>query len=69
MIDTATFTVAAAVKTGMGSHGVAIDSSGTFAYITNMFADTVSVVDIKKRNVAATVKVGKEPNGISVSSF
>jgi YVTN family beta-propeller protein len=69
MIDTATFTVAATVKAGKGSHGVAINSSGTFAYITITFADTVSVIDIMKRDIAATVKVGKGPNGISVSPF
>ncbi len=69
MIETATFTVVATVKTGKGSHGVAINSSGTFAYITNTFADTVSVIDIMKRDTVATVTVGKEPNGISVSSF
>ncbi|HET7319739.1 MAG TPA: hypothetical protein VFK23_11430 [Nitrospirota bacterium] len=36
--------------------------------LTNSFADTVSVIDIMKRNVSTTVKVGKGPNGISVSS-
>ncbi len=68
MIDMATFKVVATVKTGKGAHGVAIDNKGKFAYITNSFADTVSVIDIMKRKVVATVMVGKKPNGISVFS-
>ncbi len=55
----------ATVKTGKGSHGVAIDKSSTLAYVTNTFDNTVSVMDIAKRKVRETVKVGKKPNGIT----
>ncbi len=68
MIDTATFKVVDNIMAGKGAHGVAIDGKGKFAYITNSFADSVSVIDIMKRKVVATVMVGKKPNGISVSS-
>lgn len=58
MIDAA-FAVVETVKTDRGSHGVAIDAKGKFAYVTNTFADNVSLIDIAKRVVVATVPVGK----------
>ena len=36
-------------------------------FVTNTYANTVSVIDIATRKVVATVPVGKGPNGISVS--
>ncbi len=68
VIDTRTFTVVATVKTGKGSHGVAIDGKGKFAYVTNTFDNTVSVIDVGARKVVATVPVGAGPNGISAGS-
>lgn len=44
-----------------------IDREGRLAYITNTYADTVSVIDIKTRAVVNTIRVGKGPNGVSVS--
>lgn len=48
-----------------GAHGVTIDSQGRFAYVTNTFDDSGSVIDIARRKVTATVKVGNGPNGIT----
>lgn len=67
MIDLASFKVAKTVETGLGAHGVVIDSDGRYAYVTNTYAGSVSVLDIKDRKVVATVSVGKGPNGISLT--
>lgn len=67
VIDTAAMTVRGSVDTGSGPHGVVIDPSGTRAWVTNTFADTVSVIDLTNLSAPATIAVGKEPNGISFS--
>ena len=65
-LDLQTFKVTRTVETGAGAHGVAIDREGRYAYITNTYADSVSVLDIKDGKLVTTVRVGKGPNGISV---
>lgn len=60
------FEVVKTVETGSGTHGVALDREGRYAYITNSYAGSLSVLDISKRSVVATVPVGKRPNGVSV---
>ncbi|WP_293638399.1 hypothetical protein [Polaromonas sp.] len=35
--------------------------------MTNSYANSVSMVDVKDRKVVKTVSVGKGPNGISVT--
>ena len=68
IVDVATFSVVATLETGKGAHGVAIDSSGSYAYITNIYENTVSVIDIEKQAVIATIPSGAAPNGISFST-
>ena len=68
VIDTRTFTVAGTVETGQGAHGVVVDPSGRHAYVTNLYADDVAVVDLDELAVVARVPVGDTPNGISFSS-
>lgn len=65
VIDTASMTVRGTVSTGSGPHGVVIDTSGTWAWVTNTYANTVSVADLPTLSVVATVPVGTEPAGIS----
>ncbi len=67
VIDTAEMTVRGAIGTGVGPHGVVIDPSGTRAWVTNTYDDTVSVVDLPGLSVVATVPVGERPNGVSFS--
>ena len=69
MIDTATFAVAATVETGKGAHGVVIESSSRYAYITNIYGSDVAVLDLAKRKVVAKIPTGAGPNGISFSSI
>ena len=66
MIDLETVKLTKTIETGPGTHGVVIDRAGRHAYITNTYANSVSVLDIKNRKVIATVPVDKGPNGISL---
>ena len=67
VIDTAAMTTRGTVPTGSGPHGVVIDTSGHWAWVTNSFDNTVSAVDLAGLSVLATIAVGAEPNGISYS--
>jgi len=40
---------------------------GRFAYVTNIYANSVSVIEVKDLKVVSTIPVGKGPNGISVT--
>jgi YVTN family beta-propeller protein len=64
-IDLTTKQVAATIQTGKGSHGVVVSPDNKYAYVTNMYEDTVSVIDNASNKVIATIPVDKEPNGIS----
>ena len=56
----------ATITVGKGAHGVVADPSSRYAYVTNMFDDTVSVIDLKTMKVMGdTIAVGDTPNGIS----
>jgi YVTN family beta-propeller protein len=57
--------VVATIVVGKGAHGVVTDNNGKFIYVTNMFDNTVSVIDNSRNEVIATVPVGQTPNGIS----
>ncbi|MBD8069280.1 YncE family protein [Bacillus sp. PS06] len=65
-IDLTNNQVVATIKTGKGSHGVVTSSDNKLVYVTNMFDNTVSVIDNEKNEVIATIDVDKIPNGISV---
>lgn len=64
MIDTAAMTIRGTVGTGSGGpHGVVIDTSGTRAWVTNTYDNTVSVIDLPSRSIVATIAVGTGPSG------
>ena len=67
LIELESFKVTKTVVTGAGAHGVVVDREGRHAYVTNMYANSVSVLDVKDRKVVKTVPVGKTPNGISIT--
>jgi YVTN family beta-propeller protein len=52
------------VRSGTGAHGVAIE--GRAAYVTNMYADTASVLDIDSGEVTQVVTTGRGPGGVAV---
>ncbi|RSD25162.1 YncE family protein [Mesobacillus subterraneus] len=53
------------IETGSGAHGVVVSADGKFAYVTNMFDNTVSIIDLESKEVK-TIKVGEIPNGITI---
>ena len=67
VIDTAAMNTRGNVTTGSGPHGVVIDTTGHFAWVTNTYDNTVSAVDLTDLSVSATIPVAGEPNGISYS--
>ena len=67
VIDTETMTTRGAVTVGAGPHGVVIDPSGHWAWVTNTYEDTVSTVDLSGLRLLATTPVAARPNGISYS--
>ena len=50
-----------------GPRSVAITPDGTRAYITNQFADSVSVIEIATNTVIGTIPVGDGPKGIAIT--
>jgi YVTN family beta-propeller protein len=68
IVDAATLTEVGKVETGQGAHGVVVEPSGRYAYVTNLYGDNLTVVDLVDRQVMATVPTGASPNGVSFSS-
>jgi len=66
-IDLLARKVATTIQTGAGAHGVVVDRDGRYAFITNIYANTVSVIEVKSLKVVKSVPVGRSPNGISVT--
>lgn len=64
-VDVSTKKVVATIETGKGAHGVVTSNDNKYVYVTNMFENTVSVVDNNENKVITTVQVDKIPNGIS----
>jgi len=67
VIDTAAMTTRGTVSTGAGPHGVVIDASGDWAWVTNSYDDTVTAVDLATLTAQTPVAVGTQPSGISYS--
>lgn len=67
LLDAETLSVEAEIEVGAGPHGVVSDPAGRFAWVSNLYDGTVSVVDLGARRVTGTVMVGKSPNGITFS--
>lgn len=67
LISLETFQVIQTIETAAGAHGVVVDRDGRYAYITNTYANSVSVLDLLNRRVTQTIPVGKAPNGISIT--
>lgn len=65
-VDLKSKKVTSTIETGAGSHGVVTSEDSKFTYVTNMFDNTVSVIDNEQNKVIKTIKVGKTPNGISI---
>lgn len=68
IIGTKEMTTRSTVTTGAGPHGVVIDDSGKWAWVTNSFDNTVTAVDLSSSTALPSTPVGAEPSGISYSS-
>lgn len=64
VVDLVSKKVTATIETGKGSHGVVSD--GDRLYVTNMYENTVTVIETKQNTVIETFEVGETPNGISI---
>jgi YVTN family beta-propeller protein len=79
VINTASNTVVATIPVGAFPIGVAITPEGTrpperddrshqpLAYVTNELDSTVSVINTGNNTVVATIPVGQEPTGVSIT--
>lgn len=65
MIDTDRLEVVATYQVGQGAHGVTVDASGRFAFITNIYDDSLSVIDLQAGKVITTYATGRGPNGVT----
>lgn len=59
--------VVATIETGKGARGLVVSPDNKYIFVTNMYEDTVSIIDNNTNKVSTTVKVGKTPNGINFS--
>src|SRR5688572_33248420 len=59
-----TWVEAGSIATGSGAHAIAINNSGTRAYVTNQGGNTVSVIDLITKTKITDIPVGKKPNEI-----
>lgn len=53
---------------GNAPHGVVVSKDGKFTYVTNLLSGDVSVINNVAENEIARIKVGREPNGVSIWS-
>lgn len=65
VIATDADSVVATLPSGRGAHGVAVSTDGTRAFVTNTFANSMTVIDAKALRPVRTITVGREPGGIS----
>ena len=66
-INVATNTVDATITVGDRPEGVAISPAGTFAYVANNAAGTVSRINLATNTVDATITVGVSPLGVAIN--
>lgn len=57
----------ATIETGDGAHGLITSTNTKMLYVTNMYEDTLSIIDNDTEQVVSTIKIGKTPNGITIT--
>ncbi|WP_137127637.1 YncE family protein [Roseomonas sp. HF4] len=65
VIDLALGSVIATIETGRGAHGVVVCGNGTRAFVTNLYDDTLTEIDVTTRTVRRQLRVGRTPNGVT----
>ncbi|TLS49994.1 YncE family protein [Paenibacillus antri] len=66
-IDLADKKTVATIETGAGAHGVITSADTKKIYVTNMFENTLSIIDNETHRVIDTLQTGEMPNGITIS--
>ena len=66
-IDIETFEELVSIKTGSGAHGIAYSPDGKYAFVTNTWDNSLSIIDTTSDTIIKTIYVGKSPNGVAVS--
>ncbi len=54
-------------KIPVGEKPAHLDTAGDYIFVANEGSDSVSVIDVMKKGVVKTIKVGKSPHGLRVS--
>jgi YVTN family beta-propeller protein len=68
VIDIPTNTVVASVTVGTTPHGVAITPDGAFAYVSNFYNNSASVIDTTTNTVVDTVEgVASFPEAVAIT--
>lgn len=68
VVDASAGRVLASIPTGQeGSHMLAVGPDARRAYVSNLGARTVSVLDLEKRAKITDLKAGEEPEGIALT--
>jgi len=67
-IDLERSAVVKEITAGDAPHGVALSHDGARVYVTNLLSGDLSVIDTASDTEIAKIRVGKEPNGVSVWS-
>lgn len=65
-IEISTRKVVKEIKAGKAPHGVVVSEDGTHVYVTNLLSGDISIIDTVNDSEINRIKVGKEPNGISI---
>jgi len=53
-------------QVGQGAHGIAIDESGQYAYVTTQADNHVTLIDLINKKTVKEIQVENKPNGISI---
>ena len=65
VIDLAAGSVIATVETGRGAHGVVVCETGSRAFVTNLYDNTLTEIDVATQAVRRRFQVGRTPNGVT----
>jgi YVTN family beta-propeller protein len=65
VIDLAAGAVIATIETGRGAHGVVVCEFGSRAFVTNLYDDTLTEIDVATQTAGRRLRVGRTPNGVT----
>ena len=65
VIDLAAGAVIATIETGRGAHGVVVCEFGSRAFVTNLYDDTLTEIDVATQTARRRLRVGRTPNGVT----